>query len=97
MQFDMPPNDVDDALLNELGALGGLCDGRESERRRPAAGMEARAGYRLTVEEWQPKDAANQSRPSKHKSHGILWKVTHPVGATLGAARPKNLGLADDD
>ncbi len=44
-------------------------------------------GYRLTAEEWQPKDAAKQSKPSKHKSHGILWKMTHPVGATLGAAR----------
>jgi hypothetical protein len=30
---------------------------------------------------------ATAPAPSKHKSHGILWKATHPVGATLGAAR----------
>jgi hypothetical protein len=41
-------------------------------------------GYRLAEEAWEPADEAKQS---KHKQHGILWKLTHPVGATLGAAR----------
>ena len=44
----------------------------------------AKDGYELTAEAWEP---SNESKDSKHKQHGILWKMTHPVGATLGAAR----------
>jgi hypothetical protein len=44
----------------------------------------AKDGYSLTAEAWEPLTDAKQS---KHKSHGMLWKVTHPVGATLGVAR----------
>lgn len=46
----------------------------------------AQQGYALSEEAWEP--LANPAREvSRHKSHGILWKLTHPVGATLGAAR----------
>jgi hypothetical protein len=41
-------------------------------------------GYSLATEAWEP---ANEAKQSKHKSHGLLWKVTHPVGATLGVVR----------
>ena len=41
-------------------------------------------GYSLATEAWEPSDDAKES---KHKSHGLLWKVTHPVGATLGVVR----------
>ena len=44
----------------------------------------AKDGYALASEAWEPDSDAKQS---KHKSHGILWKMTHPVGATLGVAR----------
>lgn len=44
----------------------------------------ANDGYTLAEEAWEP---ASDQKQSKHKSHGILWKVTHPVGATLGVAR----------
>lgn len=44
----------------------------------------AAQGYALAEEAWEP---AQDRRESKHKSHGLLWKLTHPVGATLGAAR----------
>lgn len=44
----------------------------------------AKQGYSLAAEAWEP---AADSKQSKHKSHGILWKLTHPVGATLGVAR----------
>lgn len=42
-------------------------------------------GYALVEEAWEP--AEPEKRDSRHKSHGLLWKLTHPVGATLGAAR----------
>lgn len=44
----------------------------------------AKDGYNLAAEAWEP---TTNSKQSNHKSHGLLWKATHPVGATLGAAR----------
>jgi hypothetical protein len=46
----------------------------------------AKDGYSLTAEAWEPLSASVRE-VSRHKTHGILWKVTHPVGATLGAVR----------
>jgi hypothetical protein len=45
--FDLPPMDVDDALLNQVGALGGLCYGGEMGRdsaRMPGARSRAANG-----------------------------------------------------
>lgn len=44
-------------------------------------------GYTLAEEAWEPATETKQQKQSKHKQHGLLWKLTHPVGATLGAAR----------
>jgi hypothetical protein len=38
-------------------------------------------GYSLEGSDWTPDDAKGYG----HTKHGLLWKVTHPVGATLGA------------
>ncbi len=43
-------------------------------------------GYSLAAEAWEPLSAAVRE-VSRHKTHGIFWKVTHPIGATLGVAR----------
>lgn len=62
---------------------GKLGDARKSMQ-KDAADL-AKQGYALAEEAWEPAD--QEQRASKHKSHGILWKMTHPVGATLGMAR----------
>ena len=38
-------------------------------------------GYELQGSDWTPEESSGY----KHERHGVLWKVTHPVGATLGA------------
>lgn len=45
----------------------------------------AKQGYMLSEEAWEPTEKPRE--PSRHKSHGLLWKMTHPVGMTIGAAR----------
>ena len=53
----------------------------------------AKDGYTLAEEAWEPETPTKQPKQSKHKQHGILWKMTHPVGASLGVARA-TLGVA---
>jgi hypothetical protein len=53
----------------------------------------AKDGYTLTEEGWEPEASTKQPKQSKHKQHGILWKMTDPVGASLGVARA-TLGAA---
>ena len=43
-------------------------------------------GYGLAEEAWEPLTSSVRE-VSRHKTHGLLWKVTHPIGATLGAVR----------
>ncbi len=62
---------------------GKLKDARKAME-RDAEKLHAQ-GYALAEEAWEPAEA--KGRDSKHKSHGILWKLTHPVGATLGVVR----------